>query len=289
MLDLLRLGAERLGDFGNLGIAMRQEFMQRRIEQTDRDRQALHDLEQFGEVAALHRQDLRQRRTTGLLGIGEDHLAHRENAVSLEEHVFGAAKPDPLGAELECGACIRRRIRIGAHAELAHLVGPRHQRAELAGHFRLDHLDLAEQHLAGRAIDGDDVAALQGVAGDRQGSGIVIDADRTRARDAGLAHAARHHRRMRGHAAACGEDAFRGMHAVNVFRTGLDPHQNDLAALLLERFGILRGEHDLARRSARRRRQAGGDDLALRLRVDGRMQQLIERARIDAHHRFVFA
>ena len=140
MLDLLRLGAKRLRDFGNLGLAMRQEFMQRRVEQTDGDRQPLHDLEQLGEVAALHRQDLGERRAARLLRIGEDHLAHREDAVGIEEHVFGAAQSDALGAELQSGARIRRRVGIGAHAELAHLVGPGHQRAELARQFRLDHL-----------------------------------------------------------------------------------------------------------------------------------------------------
>ena len=41
-------------------------------------------------------------------------------------------------------------------------------------------------------------------------------------------------------------------------------------------------EHDLARRRAGRGRQAGGDDLALGLRIDRRMQELVERRRIDA-------
>ncbi len=98
--------------------------MQRRIEQPDRDRQALHDLEQLDEVAALHRQDLGERGAARLLVVGEDHLAHREDAVGLEEHVLGAAQPDAFGAVFQRGAGIGRRIGIGAHAEAAHLVGP---------------------------------------------------------------------------------------------------------------------------------------------------------------------
>ena len=132
--------------------------MQRRIEQADRDRQALHDLEQLDEVAALHRQDLGERRAARLFLVGEDHLAHGADAVLIEEHVLGAAQPDALGAVFQRGARVRRRIGIGAHAELAHLVGPTHQGCEFAGQFRLDHRHAPGQHLAGRAVDGDDVA-----------------------------------------------------------------------------------------------------------------------------------
>ena len=48
------VGAERLRHLGQLGLAVRQEFVQRRIEQADRHRQTLHDAEQLDEVPALH-------------------------------------------------------------------------------------------------------------------------------------------------------------------------------------------------------------------------------------------
>ena len=51
-----RIGVHRARDFLDLGLGVRQEFVQRRIEQPDRDRQALHDLEQLDEIGALHRQ-----------------------------------------------------------------------------------------------------------------------------------------------------------------------------------------------------------------------------------------
>ena len=57
----------------------------------------------------------------------------------------------------------------------------------------------------------------------------VVDAQRAGAGDAGLAHAARDHGGVRGHAAAGGEDAFGRVHAVDVLGRGLDPHQDDLA------------------------------------------------------------
>ena len=107
----------------------------------------------------------------------------------------------------------------------------------------------------------------------------IVDAQRAGAGDAGLAHAARDDSRVRRHAAARRQNAFGGMHAVNVFRRGLDADQDHLAALTFQQLRFLGREHDFAGRRAGRGRQAGGDDLALGIGIDGRMQQLVERAR----------
>ena len=109
---------------------------------------------------ALHRQELRERGAPAGLVVGEDHLAHREDAVALEEHVLGAAEADALGAEVARRARVVRRVGVGADLELARLVGPVHEGRELARQLRLEHRDLALQHLAGGAVDGDDVALL---------------------------------------------------------------------------------------------------------------------------------
>src|SRR5579864_2243684 len=79
-------------------------------------------------------------------------------------------------------------------------------------------------HLAGRAVDGEDIALLQGHAACRHGLRAVIDAQRAGAGDAGLAHAAGDHSGVGRHAAARGQNAFGGVHAVNVLRRSLDPH-----------------------------------------------------------------
>ena len=55
----------------------------------------------------------------------------------------------------------------------------------------------------------------------------------------------------------------------------------------LHLLGLVGGEHDLAGRRARRGRQAGADDVALGLGIDGRVQQLVERGRIDARDRLL--
>ncbi len=82
------------------------------------------------------------------------------------------------------------------------------------------------QHWPVEPSTGDLVALFEHLAAGGHGLRIIIDADRAGAGDAGLAHAARDHRRVRGHAAAGGErNAFGGVHAVDIFRRGFDPHR----------------------------------------------------------------
>ena len=115
----------------------------------------------------------------------------------------------------------------------------------------------------------------------------MVDAQGADAADAGLAHAARDDRRVAGHAAARRQDAFGRMHAVDVLGARLDAHEDDLAALPLRFLSLVGGKDDLAGRRPRGGRQAGADDPALGARVDGRVQQLVERGRVDAAHRLL--
>ena len=62
-----------------------------------------------------------------------------------------------------------------------------------------------------------------------------------------------------------------------------------LRPLRLQLLGIVGGKDDLAGGGARRGRQADADDVARRLGIDGRMQQLVERGRIDAGDRLLAA
>ena len=78
---------------------VRKKFVQRRIEKTNRRRQARRAPENSDEILALIREQLGERLDPRLLILGQDHLAHRVDPVPLEKHVFGAAKADPLRAE----------------------------------------------------------------------------------------------------------------------------------------------------------------------------------------------
>src|SRR4051812_8445841 len=78
---------------------MRKELVQGWIEETNGGRQTLQFGEHPDEIFPLIRQQLRQS-LLSLLGIpSQDHLAHGIDAITLEEHVFGAAEPYAGGAE----------------------------------------------------------------------------------------------------------------------------------------------------------------------------------------------
>ena len=178
--------------------------------------------------------------------VGEDHLAHRHDAALLEEHMLGAAKPDAVGAEGKRLAGVGGRVGVGAHLHAAELIGPAHQRQEVRGKRRLAHRHAALDDLAGRAVDGHDVALAQDLVAELQRLALKIDLHRGRADDARPSHAARHHRRVARHAAARGDDAGGGVHALHVLRRGLDPGEDQGVALRLEMHRFVGVEHELA-------------------------------------------
>ena len=76
------------------------------------------------------------------------------------------------------------------------------------------------------------------------------------------------------------------MHAVDIFRARLDPHKNGLHPLCRRRFRLVGTEVHLPRRRPRRSRQPLGYHITGRVWIEPRMQQLIERRRLDPADRF---
>ena len=148
----------------------------------------------------------------------------------LEEHVLGAAQADAFGAEAAAPSRASvGRLGIGAHLHAAHGVGPFHQRRELAGQLRLaasrprpsstwpvePSMVMMSPFLKVLAA-GDEGARLgsrRGCAPAPETQGLPMPRATTAA--------------WLGHAAARGQDAFGGMHAVDVLGAGLDAHQDD--------------------------------------------------------------
>ena len=100
---------------------VRQELVQRRVEQPHRHRQPAHRPEDADEVLALEREQDVVRRLLLRLGLGEDHLPHGSDPLLAEEHVLGAAEADALGAAVRARsstgrACRRSRGRAAAAA-----------------------------------------------------------------------------------------------------------------------------------------------------------------------------
>ncbi len=269
--------------------------MQRRVEQTHRHRQPVHRLEQLDEVALLQRQQGGQGQLAILVVVRQDQVLDLLAALLAEEHVLGAAQPDALAAVAAGAVRVVGVVRVGAHREPAAHVRVRHQPVhglhqaaldvgagvqgalEVLDHRRGQYGYLAEVDLAAGPVDGDHLALLDHPAvGGGQPAPLGVDLQLLGAADAGLAHAAGDHGRVRGLAAARGEDALGGDHAVQVVRVGLAADQDHLLARAGPLDGGVGVEDHLADRRARGGGDAPGDLLGAGVGGEAREHQLRE-------------
>ena len=292
--DLLDADADFLREVELLLLGVGQELVKRRIEEADGGREALEGLEDAGEVLTLIRQELGESRTACLFGGGEDHLAHRVDAVTFEEHVFGAGEADAGGTEGHRDAGLLGGVGIGADAELGDLRAPLHEleeALELLGlasglvvaddagdDFRRSGLELSAVDRAGGAVDGKVVTFLELLTSGGDGEFLVIDLDGRGTADADLAHLAGNECRVRRDTTLGGEDALGSDHAAKVFRAGFVADEQDLFTF---RFGGGRAigvEVNFAGGSTRAGGKAGGDGLGfLHIgRVEDRREKLVE-------------
>ena len=110
----------------------------------------------------------RARRGGSASVVGQDHLLHDRQPLVAEEHVLGAAEADPLGAELAGAGGVLRRVGVRAHAR-----GGARSSAQPSTVSKSsfscggDERHRADEHLAGAAVDRDQVALAQLVPADR--------------------------------------------------------------------------------------------------------------------------
>ena len=267
----------------------RQKLVQGRIEQPDRHRQAAHRLQDPLEVLLLEREQAVERLAALVLRGGHDHRPDERESLLGHEHVLRPAEADPLGAELARLDRILGRVRVRAHAQAADRVGPAEQRLEAVIDLRRDEQYLADDHVAGAAVDREQVALGELLGPEPDPAGREVDRERVAAGHAGLAHPAGDHRGVGGHAAVGGEDAARLDDPVDVVRRRLGADEDDglsRATQLLRPVGV---EHDPAGRRARRGVEALRGDVVFGRGVDPRVEQLVELRRIDAGDRLLLA
>ena len=109
---------------------MWQEFVQRRVEQANRDRTAAHCLEDSFKIRTLERQQILKCAPAAALIARDDHLAHEMDPIALEEHVLGATQPDAFRAETARDARIIRGVGVGAHVQRPSFIRPAEQLGE---------------------------------------------------------------------------------------------------------------------------------------------------------------
>ncbi len=256
--QLLELGRARLQvlkmrDFDEQIFALRQELVQRRIEQANRDGQRLHGLEETDEILPLHGEQLLECVAAGVFGIRENHGADVLDAALSEEHVLGAAEADAFRPEGTGLLGVARHIGIGADLELAQRVGPTHELDEIGiVGTRGNRLQLALDDAARGAVERYPVAVAEGLALDAQFLAGLVHLAVACAGNAALTHAAGDDGGVRGHAAARGENAGRDFHATDVLGRGLATDEDDgvHVAVHVRLHSFFRGEDNLAYRRA---------------------------------------
>ena len=254
------------------------ELVERRVEQTDVHRHAVHAFQDAIEVLLLIGQQLGEGFLAAFLAVGEDHLTHGLDLLVLEEHVLGTAQADTHGTEVAGHLSVVRRVGIGADDEACVFVAKLHQFGEVACDLCGTCLHLAEVYLARRTVERDVVALVKYGAVDLYGACLIVDIDGTGTTDAALAHTAGYHSSVGCHTAASREDTLSGAHAGEVFWRSLDAHHHHLMAVGVPFLSVIGEEHDLAAGSTRRCGQSACEHtgLSLGLLVEDRMEQFVE-------------
>ncbi len=117
LLNLLNRHAHFLGQIILRRVVMREEFMQRRIQEANGRRQTFQFLEDADEILLLVGQNFGQGFFPVFQIVGQNHFAHGVNAVALKEHVLGAAEANAGGPERERIGRLFGCVGIGADLE----------------------------------------------------------------------------------------------------------------------------------------------------------------------------
>ena len=133
LLDVHFRDAEFLGKFLAFLRSLRHKLVERRVEETEGDRLAVHYLH-----CALHRclderLEFCEGCTPFIVGLGQNHLAElckRNFRVLAVEHVLDTEESDAFGSEAEGAFCILRSVGVGPYSESAELVHHLHEADE---------------------------------------------------------------------------------------------------------------------------------------------------------------
>ena len=271
-------------------LVLRNEFVQRRVEQADGDGIAVHHLEERFEVAALHRQQLGERHAAAGFVIGENHLAHGLDTGIFEKHVFRAAETDTLRTERECRPGVAGGVGVGAYPHYRILLGQVEEFGEIVVEFGGLGRYLAEIDFARRAVQGNPVALPDEGVAYADGPGFIVYDELSGTRYAAFAHAAGHYGRVRGHASAGRQDTLRRIHAAEVFGRGFDAHEDDFPAVAVPLGGVLGEKDHFAGRCAGRGGKTLGEYLGIfhRRGVEYGMEQFVQFGRFASEYGRLF-
>ncbi len=273
-VELVQAVAENL-DFGH-GFAFcfckcfdvfffrRNEFVKRRVQETNGNRHTLESFHKSFEVCLLHRLDCVESFYAFFNGFGANHLAEFVDSARSEEHMFGTDETDTLCAEFCRSLCVGRRICVCANAERFIFVCEFHNSSEVTavGVCR-NGLDDCIVDVARRTVEGETVAFAENLACEFEVFLVLVHLDVAATGNAAGSHSASNNRRVRGLTAANGKDALCVFHTFDVLGRSLESYENDFLACFAFFNCVLCGKYDCTCGSARRCCDTFADDVCL--------------------------
>ena len=175
LLDILQAYAHGIRHFLLSLQIVGNEFVQRRVEQTNGYRTTGHRLENTLKVSLLVRQNLSQCLAASFRIFRQNHLAHSLDFLTFEEHVFRTAKTDTHRSEITCDLCIVRSIGIGTYLQFRIFISQLHQFGKITGQFGCFCFYLSFVNLTGATVQRNEVAFFQHNAIYLYRTGFVVD------------------------------------------------------------------------------------------------------------------
>ena len=303
-LNFRQRHADFAGHLFHVGFGVRQEFVERRIQQTNGHRFAVHGGKDPFEIGSLMRQQFQDRSVTIFVCFSQNESANIGDTITLEEHVLGSAKSDSFSTERQGGFGVFGGIGVGANVDLTILVGPARYglvhlvdpvplRCRVAfdqrsNNGRRSGWDFAFVDFSSRTVERNHVAFCKGLVADRYLARGVVDFQLARTTDTALAPTTSNNRRVRCHSACRCQNSLGSTHSANVLGRGLVPNKDQFlfGIRLFQLFRFLRIQNDFAVRRTRSGRQTGYERSLFRFfgSIENWEQQLFEIASVDCHH-----
>ena len=193
------------------------------------------------------------------------------------------AQTDTLGAQLTSLLSVCGCVGVCTNLKSSVLIGPLHNSAELASDGSVNCGDDTVVDVTCRAVDGDIVAFLEGLACKCELLISLVHSDIGAAGYTAGTHTAGYNGSVRGHTAANCQDTLSSLHTLDVLGRGLKTNENYLFACAALSLSVLSGEDYLTASSTGRSTQAlahGGSGLES-LSVELRMEKCIEVSGVD--------
>ena len=156
---------------------VRNELMQRRIEQTNVYRMTVHSLQDAIEVLLLIRKKLGERLLATFLRTRKNHLTHGLDLLILKEHMLSTAQTDTYCTKVTCHLCIMRRISIGTNYQLGIFIAKVHQLSKVACHLCRLGLHLPVINLTCRTIQRNEITLVKQHSVDFYSTGLIVYID----------------------------------------------------------------------------------------------------------------